>query len=154
LRDLRQLCYNNPIVVRPWCIGFVKAGSGLICECRDQKPAENLKQDSDIGDKGKEIGRVRYRENLGKYAAEYRSPHFKWKLWMGTYSTIDEARRAWDCAQFYAGQNKGEFYFKDSPALFAELGPLNRPLTSVSKKFKDRAFNVELKKRAKQVISA
>jgi hypothetical protein len=83
---------------------------------------------------------------------EYRPPRFKWKLWMGTYATVEEGRRACDCARFYAGQEKGGFYFKDSPALFGDLGPLNRPFTLVSKDVKDKAFNVELKKRAKQVI--
>jgi hypothetical protein len=71
---------------------------------------------------------------------------------MGTYATVDEGRRACDCARFYAGQDKGGFYFKDSPALFSELGPLNRPFSLVSKDVKDKAFNVELKKRAKLVI--
>jgi len=71
---------------------------------------------------------------------------------MGTYATVDEGRRACDCARFYAGQDKGGFYFKDSPALFGELGRLNRPFSLVSKDVKDKAFNVELKKRAKQVI--
>ena len=97
-------------------------------------------------------GGVRFRENLGKYVVEYRPPRFKWKLWMGTYATVEEGRRACDCARFYAGQDKGGFYFKDSPTLFGDLGPLNRPFSLVSKDVKDKAFNVELKKRAKQVI--
>lgn len=95
---------------------------------------------------------MRYRENLRKFVVEYRPPRFKWKLWMGTYLTIDEGRRACDCARYYAGHDKGGFYFKDSPALFQELGPLNRPFTLVNKDFKDKAFNMELKKRAKLVI--
>lgn len=100
----------------------------------------------------REDGEVRFRENLGKYVAEYRPQHFMWKMWMGTYATVEEARRACDCARFYAGEDKGGFYFKDSPSLFAELGPLNRPFTSVSKDVKDKAFNIEVKKRVKQVI--
>jgi len=119
--------------------------------CRDVKEcAEKLDQDND--DIGCKEGGVRFRENLGKFVVEYRPPRFKWKLWMGTYATVDEGRRACDCARFYAGQDKGGFYFKDSPALFSELGPLNRPFSLVSKDVKDKAFNVELKKRAKQVI--
>ncbi|KAG0610872.1 hypothetical protein M758_7G098500 [Ceratodon purpureus] len=115
-------------------------------------PAENLEQEND--DTDCKEGGVRWRETLGKFVTEYRPPRFKWKLWMGIYNSIDEARRAYDCARFYAGQDKGTgFYFEDSPALLAELGPLNRPLASVSKDIKDKAFNVELKKRAKQVIS-
>jgi hypothetical protein len=131
-------------------VGFLKPGSG-ICERREQVAAENLEQDDDGTAYSKEGG-VRWRENLGKYVAEYRPPLFKWKLWMGSYSCADEARRACDCARFYAGQEEGEFYFKDSPALFAELGPLKRPLTLVSRDVKDKAFNIELKKRAKEVI--
>lgn len=123
----------------------------MLWMCRDVlNSAEKLDQEND--DPGCKEGGVRYRENLGKYVVEYRPPRFKWKLWMGTYGTVDEGRRACDCARFYAGQDKGGFYFKDSPALFNELGPLNRPFTSVSKDVKDKAFNVELKKRAKQVI--
>ena len=120
-----------------------------ICDYREQVPAENPEQDRDIV---KKEGGVRWRENLGKYVAEYRPPRFKWKLWMGTYISVDEARRACDCARFYAGQGEGGFYFTDSPALFAELGPLNRPVTLVSKESKDKAFNIELKKRAKEII--
>ncbi|XP_024392441.1 uncharacterized protein [Physcomitrium patens] len=108
--------------------------------------------DQDIDDSSCKEGGVRYRESVGKYVVEYRPTRFKWKLWMGTYSTVDEGRRACDCARFYAGQDKGGFYFKDSPALFGELGPLNRPFTLVSKETKDRAFNAELKNRAKIVI--
>lgn len=115
--------------------------------CREQGPA-----DPDNDENGCKEGGVRFRENLGKYVVEYRPPRFKWKLWMGTYATVEEGRRACDCARFYAGQDKGGFYFKDSPALFGDLGPLNRPFTLVSKDVKDKAFNVELKKRAKQVI--
>lgn len=119
--------------------------------CRDvRESAEKLDQDND--DIGCKEGGVRFRENLGKFVVEYRPPRFKWKLWMGTYATVDEGRRACDCARFYAGQDKGGFYFKDSPALFSELGPLNRPFSLVSKDVKDKAFNVELKRRAKLVI--
>jgi hypothetical protein len=113
--------------------------------CRDEKHDDN-------DDTGCKEGGVRFRENLGKYVVEYRPPRFKWKLWMGTYATVDEGRRACDCARYYAGQDKGGFYFKDSPALFEELGDLNRPFSLVSKDVKDKAFNVELKRRAKLVI--
>lgn len=98
---------------------------------------------------------VRLRENLGKYVVEFRPPGFKWKLWMGTYTTVEEGRRACDCARYYTHSGPDEpagFYFADSPALLADLGPLNRPFTVVSKDVKDKAFNVELKKRAKMVI--
>ncbi|KAG0579039.1 hypothetical protein KC19_4G067600 [Ceratodon purpureus] len=114
---------------------------------REQGPV-----DPDTDENGCKEGGVRFRENLGKFVVEYRPPRFKWKLWMGTYATVEEGRRACDCARFYAGQDKGGFYFKDSPALFGDLGPLNRPFSVVSKDVKDKAFNVELKKRAKQVI--
>ncbi|KAG0570687.1 hypothetical protein KC19_6G180700 [Ceratodon purpureus] len=117
---------------------------------RDQVQAETLEQDDDST--GSREGGVRFRENLGKYVVEYRPPRFKWKLWMGTYRTVEEARRACDCARFYAGQNNDGYYYRDSPALFGELGPLAQPFTSVSKDVKDKAFNVQLKKRAKQVI--
>lgn len=43
-------------------------------------------------------------------------------------------------------------YFTDSPAWFGKLGPLNRPFTTVSRDVKDKAFNVELKRRAKLAI--
>jgi hypothetical protein len=100
-------------------------------------------------------GGYRYRENLGKYVVEYRPPRFKWKLWMGTYATADEARRAFDCARFYTCTDPDapdDFYFTDSPALFGKLGPLSRPFTTVGEDVKDKAFNVELKRRAKLVI--
>ena len=71
---------------------------------------------------------------------------------MGTYMTVEEGRRACDCARFYAGQEKGGFYFKDSPSLFEQQGPLSRPFCNVSKEFRDKLFNQELKRRAKQVI--
>jgi len=71
---------------------------------------------------------------------------------MGTYMTVEEGRRACDCARFYAGQEKGGFYFKDSPSLFEQQGPLSRPFCNVSKEFRDKLFNQELKRRAKQII--
>lgn len=83
---------------------------------------------------------------------EYRPSRFKWKLWMGTYPTKRDGQRAYDCAKYYAGQEKGQFYFPDSPGLFAQLGPLTKPFSVVSKESKDKAFNQELKKRAKEVI--
>ena len=97
-------------------------------------------------------GGVRYRENLKKFVVEYRPSRFKWKLWMGTYPTKRDGQRAYDCAKYYAGQEKGQFYFSDSPELFAQLGPLTKPFSVVSRESKDKAFAHELKKRAKDVI--
>lgn len=71
---------------------------------------------------------------------------------MGTYPTKRDGQRAYDCAKYYAGQEKGQFYFLDSPELFAQLGPLTRPFSVVSRESKDKAFAHELKKRAKEVI--
>jgi hypothetical protein len=71
---------------------------------------------------------------------------------MGTYPTKRDGQRAYDCAKYYAGQEKGQFYFADSPGLFAQLGPLTRPFSVVSRESKDKAFAHELKKRAKEVI--
>lgn len=97
-------------------------------------------------------GGVRYRVKLRKYVVEYRPSRFKWKLWMGTYSSLQDGRRAYDCAVFYAGQGKGNYYFRNSPELFKNLGPLERPFHMVSKDIRDKPFNVEVKKRAKEVI--
>lgn len=97
-------------------------------------------------------GGVRYREKLRKYVVEYRPSRFKWKLWMGTYSSQQDGRRAFDCAVFYAGHGKGNYYFPDSPHLFQKLGPLQRLFSQVSKDARDKSFNVELKKRAKEII--
>lgn len=118
----------------------VKTASG-ISECREN-------EDVDCKEGG-----IRFRPNLKKFVVEYRPPHFKWKMWMGTYASVDEAWRAYDCAMFYAGQdNLGGFYIEDSAALFAEQGPLTRPFSLVSRDVKDKPFNVELKRRAKLVI--
>ncbi|KAG0575468.1 hypothetical protein M758_5G006900 [Ceratodon purpureus] len=97
-------------------------------------------------------GGVRYREKLRKFVVEYRPSRFKWKLWMGTYSSQQDGRRAFDCAMFYAGQGKGNYYFPDSPHLFQKLGPLQRLFSQVSKDARDKSFNLELKKRAKEII--
>lgn len=119
----------------------------------EQPPVENSKiAESPKEETGLKEGGVRYRKKLEKWVVEYRPSRFKWKLWMGTYMTVEEGRRACDCARFYAGQEKGGFYFKDSPSLFEQQGPLSRPFCNVSKEFRDKLFNQELKRRAKQII--
>ena len=122
----------------------------IVRYCRGQDPPEG--QDGGDEENCLQGGGVRYRENLKKYVVEYRPSRFKWKLWMGTYPTQRDGQRAYDCAKYYAGQEKGKFYFADSPGLFAQLGPLTRPFSVVSRENKDKAFAHELKKRAKEVI--
>lgn len=119
----------------------------------EQPPVENSRiAESPKEETGLKEGGVRYRKKLGKWVVEYRPSRFKWKLWMGTYLTVEEGRRACDCARFYAGQEKGGFYFKDSPSLFEQQGPLSHPFCNVSKDVRDKLFNQELKRRAKQII--
>ncbi|XP_024369434.1 uncharacterized protein [Physcomitrium patens] len=160
---LKQVFPTVPAVSTPSALHLEPATPAVSCEISPSSsgpdtPSDHSRDklhdkiDQDNDDTGYREGGVRYRENLRKFVVEYRPPRFKWKLWMGTYLTIDEGRRACDCARYYAGHDKGGFYFKDSPALFQELGPLNRPFTLVNKDFKDKAFNMELKKRAKLVI--
>lgn len=52
----------------------------------------------------------------------------KWKLRMGTYATVNEGRRAWDCVRYYTFAGPSDepagFNFAISPALFAESRPV------------------------------
>jgi hypothetical protein len=144
----------------------LKGGHTLCCDKEEGATPKQVRQAQTASDDGQVTssaaaagvvpdgreGGVRYREKLRKYVVEYRPSRFKWKLWMGTYSSQQDGRRAFDCAMFYAGQGKGNYYFPDSPQLFQKLGPLQRLFSQVSKDARDKSFNLELKKRAKQVI--
>ncbi|CAM6046647.1 unnamed protein product [Sphagnum compactum] len=98
------------------------------------------------------VGGVRFREKLKKFVVEHRPSKFKWKLWVGTYPDLEQGKRAIDAARFYTGQENGQFYFPDSPAIFRAQGPLPRPFSTISKEIRDKQFNLDVKRRAKAAV--